>query len=123
MKFVYDSTPTFTIAGLTNTLSGSPAGMTFASLIQVLPSSLEINRTAIGGNQRAQWYQQTGTLVFSVTNDLKDDPYYVDRDGETEFSFNFTLVNWHKERPGTILNVDATLVFFIFFEAHVSKVF
>jgi len=103
-------TPTFTISGLTNTITGSPNHMTFMPLDQVAPSSLEINGTAVAGTQAAQWQQSSGRLHWSVTNDLVVDPAFVQADGDTSFQFNFTVMNWHKGRPGSLLAVDASFV-------------
>jgi hypothetical protein len=84
--------------------------MTFMPMIAVYPAVLEINGSSTFGGQNAQWLQDSGRLFWSVTNDLVVNPSHVGVDGETMFSFNFTVKNWHKGQPGSLLSVQASLV-------------
>ena len=103
-------TPTFTISGLTNTITGSPTEMTLMPLFGVLPATLEVNGSSTEGARDAQWFQDSGQLFWSVTDNLAFDPSYVAYDGTTSFTFNFTVNNWHKGRSGSLLTVQASLV-------------
>ena len=103
-------TPTFTITGLLNTVTGNPSAMSVLALSEVSPASLAINGSTTAGQQYAQWRQSSGRLHFAITSDLTQGASHVSADGETRFSFNFTVFNWHRERVGSSLTVEASLV-------------
>ena len=84
--------------------------MSVLALSEVSPASLAINGSTTAGQQYAQWRQSSGRLHFAITSDLTQGASHVSADGETRFSFNFTVFNWHRERVGLSVTVSASLV-------------
>jgi len=103
-------TPRFTIEGLTNTLTGDPNGNeVYLDLAVVQPATLMINGTDdSSGTPKGHWLN-SGVLSLWITSDLLASESGLEK-GYTQFSFNFTVENWHRQKAAPTISIKANTI-------------